>query len=98
MKDFDTDKNREIDFEEFCNIMSPVLTGSFDDAELRYAFDKFDLDKSGEISVSELNQILSKVNQFYTEKQIDELIRRFDTNGDRKLNFEEFCRLMRTSL
>lgn len=98
LRDFDADKNREINFDEFCKIMAPVLTGSFDDDELRYAFDKFDLDKSGEISVQELNQILSKVNKAYSMKQIEDLVRKFDKNGDQKLNFNEFCVLMRTAL
>ena len=88
--------SRTIDFSEFCQIMIPVFTGTFDDDELWYAFRKFDMDNSGTITVDELKQILSKVGQFYSDKQIASMIATVDANGDGKLNFQEFKRLMKT--
>ena len=68
--------------------MSPVLTGKFNDDELWYAFKKFDLDNSGEITVEELSQILSKVGQFYSNQQIADMIKTVDRDNNGKLNFE----------
>jgi Ca2+-binding EF-hand superfamily protein len=77
-----------LDFNEFCDILSPVLTGKFKDNELEYAFKKFDFDNSGFITVRELSQILSKIGTFYTDRQISDLIATVDTDKDGRLNYD----------
>ena len=68
--------------------MLPVFTGTFDDDELLFAFKKFDLDNSGHITVSELRQILSKIGQHFTEKEIADMIATVDTNNDGSLSYQ----------
>jgi Ca2+-binding EF-hand superfamily protein len=80
--------SRDIDFNEFCQILMPVFTGEFEDDELYYAFKKFDLDNSGTVTVEELKLILSKIGQFYTDEQISAMISSVDVNNDGKLNFQ----------
>ena len=80
--------SRDIDFNEFCKILLPALTGQFEDAELLYAFKKFDLDGSGYITAKELKFILSKVDFFYTETQIQSMIASVDGDKDGRLNFQ----------
>lgn len=77
--------SRDIDFAEFCKIMLPALTGKFEDDELLYAFRKFDLDGSGFITAKELRHILSKIDFFYTESQIQSMIASVDTDKDGRL-------------
>ena len=73
----------------------PALTGKFEDDELLYAFKKFDLDESGFITAKELRHILSKIDFFYTETQIQNMIASVDQDKDGKLNFQEFVKLMK---
>lgn len=68
--------------------MLPVFTGTFDDDALLFAFKKFDLDNSGHITVSELRQILSKIGQHFTEKEIADMIATVDTNNDGSLSYQ----------
>lgn len=94
-REFDKDSSRTIDFNEFCQIMLPVFTGKFDDSQLLYAFNNFDKNKDGSITVEEMRLILSKIGQHFTEKEIQDMIATVDTNSDGKLSFDEFKRLMK---
>ncbi len=85
----------DITFDEFLRMMLPVFTGQYDDDKLYYAFQKFDLDNSGYISVKELRQVLDKIGQSYSEEQIEQLVSMVDTDHDGRLNFNEFVRLMK---
>ena len=59
---------------------------------LRKAFQRFDKDKDGMISGSELISVLcnKKGKSPFTEKEALAVVKKFDTDGDGQLNFEEF--------
>lgn len=60
----------------------------------------YDIDKSGEIDRKELTKMfellytllnISKFDEKYSiDKKVDEMIRKFDVNGNKRLNREEF--------
>jgi calmodulin len=52
------------------------------ETELRAAFRVFDKDNSGTISASELRQVMSSIGEDLTGKEIDEMIREADQDGD----------------
>ena len=60
--------------------------------ELRKAFDVFDSDKSGSLSVEELRAVLMRPGGGHamTIEQVQAIIDEFDTNKDGELQFEEF--------
>jgi Ca2+-binding EF-hand superfamily protein len=63
--------------------------------QLTRIFQDADVDKSGYLTVDELNNVLQK----YSETRVDktELLRifqEFDTDGDQKLSIQEFVKLM----
>lgn len=88
MREMDKNGSRDLDFNEFCNLMLPVFTGKFNDDDLWYAFKKFDLDGSGYITVSELKKILANIGQHFTDYEIETMIRKVDSNFDGKLSFQ----------
>ena len=60
----------------------------FEDEVLRSAFDRFDVDKNGEITKEELVQVLSSLGMDSAEKDANEMMAEADLNGDGVISFE----------
>lgn len=58
------------------------------------AFAVFDVDKDGYITKSELRQVMNRLGENLTDKQLDAMIREADKDGDGKINAKEFKALM----
>lgn len=97
MEDIDADKDGFIsraEFAAFCRSGS-----SSTEAEIRDAFDLYDRDKDGLISVEELHLVLNRLNAAQCSRQdCARMIRSVDKDGDGKVNFEEFKRMMADSI
>ncbi|XP_057768016.1 calmodulin-like protein 3 [Salvia miltiorrhiza] len=99
-----------IDFDEFCKLYESMggaaeVGGGGDgdgdgDGDLREAFDVFDGNKDGRITVEELGLVLSSLG-FSEGKKIEdckEMIRKVDVDGDGMVDFDEFKKMMRDGL
>jgi len=93
--------------ENMFKIVDEDGSGDFDKAEfrvlsyfLKYAkveFALLDKDKSGDISFSELKELLPKMGiekSEKTDKQAQDLLQKYDTDKSGKLEFEEFVALL----
>merc|ERR1712150_102113 len=96
-KTADVDNNAAINFSEFCKMMKMFndLEDTEDDAEMteeqiKALFATFDADKSGFITPIELREAMIAMGEKVTDKEIDAAIKRADTDGDGKINYEEF--------
>lgn len=93
MRTIDSDNNGYIEFEEF-------LSASIDkeklctEKNLQIAFDWFDKDKSGGISLSELKHILGESNVNTKDEVWKEMIKEIDSNCDGQISFDEFKEMM----
>ncbi|KAF2310602.1 hypothetical protein GH714_015275 [Hevea brasiliensis] len=100
-----------IDYEEFCFLCEDIMgdggqeledDGGNGEAEgqgdLKEAFDVFDRDKDGLISVEELGLVLSSLGLKEGKRIEDckEMIKKVDMDGDGMVNFDEFKRMMRS--
>lgn len=67
------------------------------EAELKEAFDVFDRDGDGVITVEELGRVLSSLGMSEGKRAeaCEEMIRKVDVDGDGMVNFDEFKRMMR---
>jgi hypothetical protein len=65
-------------------------------AELRVAFDMFDLDSSGTIDSRELEALLGALDVKFTEKQLNDIIAEADVNMTGVIEYEEFKVIMNT--
>lgn len=60
----------------------------------RAVFDEFDLDGSGEISISELKLVFARMGHHKTEKELAELIKQVDADSNEMIDFAEFITLL----
>ena len=58
------------------------------------AFQHFDADSSGYITMEELQTAMEK-NGMGDPETIQEIIREVDTDNDGRINYDEFCAMMR---
>ncbi|WOK99363.1 calcium-dependent protein kinase 1-like [Canna indica] len=93
MEAADVDGNGSIDYIEFITATMHMNIMERED-HLYKAFEYFDKDKSGYITIEELEQALKKYNMG-DEKTIKEIIAEVDTDKDGRINYEEFVTMMR---
>ena len=91
----DVDNNNKIDFTEFlaANMDKSLY---LDNNKLRNAFDCFDIDKNGIISREDVIKLLKMGNLVDPKKVASDLIDPNDVNKDGKIDFDEFCRIMKS--
>ncbi|KAJ0983826.1 hypothetical protein J5N97_002182 [Dioscorea zingiberensis] len=89
-----------IDLNEFQKLYESIVrntsTGSDqeEDMEMKEAFDVYDRDGDGLITVEELALVLSSLGLAGRVEDCKDMIRKVDLDGDGMVNFEEFKRMM----
>lgn len=99
---FDENRGGDIDFKEFVKGLSIFSSTTDPDDKLRFLFKVYDIDNDGYISNGELYLVLRlMVANSLTEVQLQQLVDRTiveaDQDGDGKLSFEEFKRIIQSS-
>jgi len=90
MASMDTDGSGSIDYTEF--IAATLTQKQYTQKDVLWsAFRVFDIDGSGAITADELTQVLKDVSA----ENIQSMISEVDLNKDNKINFEEFCAMMK---
>lgn len=85
-----------IDFKEFLTMMRKKSSETDQTEELRQAFRIFDKNKDGYIEAKELRRVTTTLGQVLTTDEIDTFMREADLDGDGKLDYNEFVRMMTT--
>eukprot|EP00698_Gefionella_okellyi_P005204 TRINITY_DN14755_c0_g1_i1.p1 TRINITY_DN14755_c0_g1~~TRINITY_DN14755_c0_g1_i1.p1 ORF type:complete len:178 (-),score=37.32 TRINITY_DN14755_c0_g1_i1:91-624(-) len=96
---FDLDGDREIDFKEFISAMATISGVGDRTAKLKMAFQVYDMDADGYISNGELFQVLrmmvgSNLNDVQLQQIVDKTIIAADEDGDGKISFQEFLKMV----
>ena len=86
LDEVDVDGNGEIDFEEFVALMGKRQKTIDLEAEIINAFKVFDKEENNLISITELRHILSNLNDFMTEDEIDDMLFEADSDYDGFIN------------
>ena len=61
---------------------------------LQYAFNAFDKDGNGSISIEEIMSIFRKTSNNVDKKVFEKMMKDADSNGDGSIEFEEFNSIM----
>ena len=94
INDVDIDGSGNIDFKEFLIMMARKMKDNNEEEELIEAFKVFDKDGNGFISAAEMRHVMTNLGAKLTDDDVDEIIRKADTNGDGQVNYQEFVTMM----
>jgi len=90
----DIDGNGTIDFPEFLDMMKKKATEVDEEADLREAFKLFDRNRDGYIDRKELKKVTSMLGTMLTSEELDEFMRDADVDGNGKLDYDEFVKML----
>ncbi|KAG6813189.1 Calcineurin subunit B [Tricholoma furcatifolium] len=96
---FDEDGGGTVDFQEFVGGLSAFSSRGGREEKLKFAFKVYDVDRDGFISNGELFLVLkmmvgSNLKDQQLQQIVDKTILEGDTDGDGKLSFEEFAKMV----
>lgn len=89
----DTNNNGLVEFSEFVALVEPDLVPAkspYTEEQLRQLFRIFDRDGNGFITAAELAHSMAKLGHALTAKELTGMIKEADTDGDGRINFNEF--------
>lgn len=96
IKEVDANNDGTIDFPEFLLMMAGKMDEAGEDEKIKVAFKVFDRDGDGYISAHEVRHVMFNLGETLTDEEVDEMIREADTNGDGRVDYEEFVKMMKS--
>ncbi|XP_077991553.1 neo-calmodulin-like [Glandiceps talaboti] len=97
IKKFDADGNGTIEVDEFVTTMQKVIKVPSCEEDVREAFNVFDADNSGYITADELRHVSALIGVGFSDDVVEEKIRKADTDGDGKVQYEEFLQFVKST-
>merc|ERR1712072_584207 len=94
MNDLDADGNGTVDCEEFIAAMKSKFNDVEGEEIIQNAFDVFDLDGSGALSYSEMEEVLVHMGEKMSSDQIRRLIVAADTDASGDIDIDEFSNMV----
>ena len=79
-----------IELYEFIQLMLLKSKDHDPEDEIKAVFDIFDVNKDGAISHQELRDGMAKFGEHLTDKEVEQLIKDVDLDGNGELDFKEF--------
>ncbi len=93
MNKLDFNQNGSIDYSEFM-IANLDKSKLLKEERLKEAFELFDVDKSGTITIDEIKKILGCNAEEIDEAEWKQIVEEVDENGDGEISFDEFQKMM----
>eukprot|EP01080_Neovahlkampfia_damariscottae_P002536 gene2536-3498_t len=66
--------------------------------EFQEAFNLFDQNGDGDISVEELKIVFSNIGHEPTDEELENMLNEVDKDGNGKIDFDEFCQIMKSKM
>lgn len=84
-----------IEFQDFIDLMTVKIAERDPLEEIKRAFDLFDEDETGKISLKNLRRVARELGETMNDEELQEMIDEADRDGDGEISLEEFTRIMR---
>eukprot|EP00806_Schmidingerella_arcuata_P008348 Macronucleus_8695.p1 GENE.Macronucleus_8695~~Macronucleus_8695.p1 ORF type:complete len:115 (+),score=34.34 Macronucleus_8695:1-345(+) len=94
LKEFDTDNNGAIDYNEFVVMMASSMKAAQEQDQILESFRIFDFNNQKSFGAEELEKVCEMLGCMFSKEEIHEMIDAADSSGDHKIYFEEFVRIM----
>ena len=94
--DLDEDKSGELDFPEFFHLMIAKTDSANSKEKIHKLFNLFDDDRTGYISLQNLQRVASDLAENADIEELTEMIQRADNDGDMAVTEEEFYHIVTT--
>ncbi|OMJ69652.1 hypothetical protein SteCoe_32567 [Stentor coeruleus] len=91
---FHIDVKTRVDFKEFITLISYNQNDESTIDEIRILFNIFDVERKGFIELKNLRKIARELGESLNERELVELIRKSDIDGDGKVTFDDFYTIM----
>ncbi|NXF01090.1 CALL4 protein, partial [Smithornis capensis] len=88
------DRNAELDFSTFLNIMYRQMKQEEPPREILTALAMLDRHRTGVIAVSELRAKLTRLGEKLSEEEVDELLKEAKVGPNGTINYEEFVHII----
>jgi calmodulin len=99
-KKIDMYGNGTVGFPEFLQLMSQTSYksggGNLKNEEVMAVFRIFDKDGDGFITADEIQKEMGNHGDIFTEEQVQQMMKGADGNGDGKIDYQEFIKVMQT--
>ncbi|KAK3020777.1 hypothetical protein RJ639_045849 [Escallonia herrerae] len=96
LANMDSDGNGMIEFDELVNAILPDMDEEvlINQDQLMEVFRTFDRDGNGYITAAELAGQMAKMNRPLTYRELTDMMREADSNGDGVISFNEFASIL----
>jgi len=94
LKEKDPENTGSLEFETFRDIIGQLMLSRDPLTEIRRVFCLFDDDHDGYINLKNLKRVAKELGEDMTEEELKDMIDRFDTDKDGKINEAEFIAIM----
>jgi len=79
---------RRLTFEQFCELLAPIITGQYNDYQLRRTFEKLDSDNDGYLNQQEIENLLIVVGRSESNYRVQDIVSRLSSSSRGKLSYE----------
>ena len=95
MKDYDRDGKGELKLQDFTDIMTSKLQQRDPVEEMIQAFQLYDEDGTGKITLSNIRKVSEAMGEKLTDEELQAMIDEFDVDKDGAINQQEFLKIMK---
>ncbi|KAI8910323.1 hypothetical protein EDD86DRAFT_225766 [Gorgonomyces haynaldii] len=94
LKDYDKNNAGLIEFDDFNKVMTERILDRDPIEEIRKAFQLFDDDGTGKISLRNLRRVAKEIGENLDDEELQAMIDEFDLDQDGEINEQEFINIM----
>ncbi|KAG7396980.1 Centrin-3 [Phytophthora boehmeriae] len=97
VEDVDVQRSGRVDFNDYMEIMRRKVLARDPDEEIARAFELFDEDGSGKITLRKMRRVAKELGENLGDDELQAMIDEFDQNQDGEIDMNEFFMIMKQS-